>query len=201
MNNHIGKGAVRLIAVGPAHQQTAAAKILKQVLENCGYMVAEQLEDCLTRKADYVILPAETFSSCPGEIALGVLLPEEVKHLPGWAADHAREFNVCVLDYDVPSPLSEPQQEGCRFLTYSMESDNADFTVRGIRETGENELAFEVVGVGVIGRVRLQTSERKQVKAALVAASGALACGIPFAQVLETLNHVKIPEFQKENKM
>lgn len=201
MNSHVGKGAVRLIALGPAHQQTAAAKILKQVLQNCGYIVAEQLEDCFTQKPDYVILPAETFSSCPGEIALGVLLPEEAERLPEWAGDSAKEFNICVLDYDIPSPLSEPQRSGCRFLTYSMESDNADFTVRGVRETGEGELAFEIVGVGVIGRVRLCTSDDRQVKAALVAASGALACGIPFAQVLETLNHVKIQEIQNENKV
>lgn len=40
--------------------------------------------------------------------------------------------------------------------------------------------AFEIVGVGVIGRIKLRTAEPDDVKTALMGASVCLACGIPF---------------------
>lgn len=100
------------------------------------------------------------------------------------------EFATCVVEYS----LSQ-EQEFARLnntVTYSAEKDGADFTARNIRLTQENRAAFEIVGVGIIGRVRLKSGDASLVPPALAAATAAIAAGVPFAEVLEGLNGMEI---------
>jgi len=102
-------------------------------------------------------------------------------------ADSARNFALCVTNYEF---TALPALAGLNLLTYSTVSDSADITVRNIRQTPEGFTAFEMIGVGVIGRVKITGEEF--VTPALAAAAAAIACGIPFAEVLNALNNINI---------
>lgn len=102
------------------------------------------------------------------------------------------DFSVCVMNYDLPVTLDTKVLDKCRVLTYSTSSDHADFTARNAHCIQEFGCAFEIVGVGVIGRIKLRTAESDDVKTALMGASVCLACGIPFADVLTALNMLAV---------
>ena len=80
---------------------------------------------------------------------------------PG-AFPRAGKSSVCVAEY------SAAQQGGLANLTdtvtYSVDQDGADFTARNIRLTQDGHAAFEIVGVGIIGRVRLRTGDESAVQ-------------------------------------
>ena len=82
-------------------------------------------------------------------------------------------------------------------LTYSATSDTAVPARNMIRNFQEKGFAFEMVGVGVIGRELIAKRIRAGCGVDLIAASAALTCGIPFAEVLEALNHISMAYFQK----
>ncbi len=90
-----------------------------------------------------------------------------------------------MLDYDCPF---REKLTGCKLLTYSMDSDFADFTVRNLRQAPDGGSVFEIVGVGLIGRIKLLDGDRDAVKSLLALAAAALVCGVPFAGVLDVLN-------------
>ncbi len=68
------------------------------------------------------------------------------------------------MNYDLPVKLDTKKLDKCRVLTYSTSSDNADFTARNAHCIQEFGCAFEIVGVGVIGRIKLRTAEPDDVK-------------------------------------
>lgn len=106
-------------------------------------------------------------------------------------AAQADGFETCVADYDF---AAMPGIAARRPLTYAVGNDSADFTARNVRRTRDGFTAFEIVGVGVIGRVRIAGCGESGVKDALAAAAAAVACGIPFAEVLRALNGMEIME-------
>jgi hypothetical protein len=94
-------------------------------------------------------------------------------------------FSVCVMKFepDKPKPI------GFRSVfTYSTRWDGADFTARNIRTLPDETAVFEMVGIGIIGRVRLEHAREGDVEASLAAAAAAMAAGIPFAGILDALN-------------
>lgn len=96
-----------------------------------------------------------------------------------------QNFSVCVTEFlliNHPAFLKFPH-----LISYSTDRDGADFTARNIRFS-PGITAFEIVGVGIIGRVRLKTGDRNAVSVALAAAAAAIAARIPFADILEALN-------------
>ncbi len=95
---------------------------------------------------------------------------------------------VCVMDYDLAQQTDVGNAEHTRILTYSAYNDCADFTARNVHCMAEFGCAFEIVGVGVIGRIKLRTADAQDVQTALLGASVCLACGVPFAEVLASLN-------------
>lgn len=108
------------------------------------------------------------------------------------AGGQAGDFAVCVAEYGI---ADRSGRTAPALMTYSVRSDKADFTARDIRRTPEGRVAFEIVGVGVIGRVRLLTGREDWAAPALAAAAAAIAAGVPFAEVLDALNRM---EFQDE---
>jgi hypothetical protein len=103
----------------------------------------------------------------------------------------ADRFSICVANYDI---AARPELQGLQLVTFSVESDSADFTARNIHRTQDGCTAFEIVGVGVIGRVKLAGDSTKYVEAVLAAAAAAISSGIAFAEVLEALNHIEIED-------
>lgn len=93
------------------------------------------------------------------------------------------QWAVCVAERE----LSGRAAGARRLITYSLGRDDADFTARNIRETPDGRVAFEIVGIGVIGRVRLR-GDLSCVGDALAAAAAAVGAGVPFADVLTALN-------------
>jgi hypothetical protein len=95
-----------------------------------------------------------------------------------------KKWAVCVAEWE----LSKYVQGAAKRITFSLKRNDADFTARNIRITPNGNVAFEIVGFGVIGRVRLRGSDLSKVEAVLAAACAAVGCGIPFAEVLSALN-------------
>ena len=79
---------------------------------------------------------------------------------------------------------------GCRIISYSAGDDAADYTARNIRRRPDG-VDFELVGTGVIGRVRLSTPGEFSVYTALAAAACALVLGMPFDRVIEALGTMR----------
>jgi hypothetical protein len=94
------------------------------------------------------------------------------------------KWDVCVAERE----LSHRTVNAEKLITYSLTRDDADFTARNIRMTPDGNAAFEIVGFGVIGRVRLKGGGFPDVGRALAAACAAVGAGIPFAEVLTALN-------------
>jgi hypothetical protein len=161
--------AVKLIAVCDKSGYTTV--VLKNILTLCG-------------RSSYRVAPA-------GEPIGQEVQPAVLLFCDAEKVDYAERFSSCVAGYEI---AGLPELEGLHPLTYSIASDSADFTARNIRRTADGFAAFEIVGVGVIGRVKLAAGCEKSVSTALAAAAAAIACGIPFAEVLEALNHIKIEE-------
>ena len=174
-----GTGAVtnvtKLIAVGDAE----TGRVLRGVLENCGYETADSPD--FSGRPAYLVLPADQAKDLAGQVFPAVLVLER-----GGSGGCPEKFARCVMDYDRPVESAEIPAE--KLLTYSAKSDNADFTARNIRTVGDS-VVFEIVGIGIIGRVKLRDSGR--IKTCLVAASAAISCGIPFADVLSGLNQIQ----------
>lgn len=105
----------------------------------------------------------------------------------GRLSEAASGYGVCVSDLEsVPqSGLSGPGH----LVTYSVDRNDADYTAKNIRTLRDGFTAFEIVGSGIIGRVRLG-EKIPGVRCALAAASAAVAAGIPFADVLRALNDI-----------
>lgn len=94
-------------------------------------------------------------------------------------------FRACVMKFE-PDRQKPPGFQNV--VTYSIKWDCADFTARNIRQLPNGTTAFEIVGVGIIGRARLGEGRGGDVEAALAAAAAAMAAGMPFAEVLNALN-------------
>ncbi len=161
--------AAKLIAVCDKNGYTT--QVLKKIFAYCGR------GNCRVAPAGE---PAE-----PESHPAVLLLCDTVK-VPG-----AEQFPVCVAGYGI---AARPELQGLRPVTFSAESDSADFTARNIRRTQDGFTAFEIVGVGVIGRVKLAGDSKRYVEAVLAAAAAAISGGIAFAEVLEALNRIEIEE-------
>ena len=134
--------------------------------------------------------------NCSGRNTFSVLMAEEVIKRGMKAAvlltDKPESYNmpsffpICVTEF-----FPEQGKENMNFqklVTYSTEYDRADFTARNIRMLQGRMATFEIVGVGIIGRVHLCTGSRQDIKSALAAAATAITAGIPFAKILGALN-------------
>lgn len=159
-----------------------SAKKLIAVSDKKGHTISI-LRDILTFCGHENYLPAAAEDLVPEDVQRAVLLLCDARR------PSVEGFAVCVADYAFSAM---PEIAALKPLTYSTVSDSADFTARNIRKLSEGFSAFEMIGVGVIGRVRLATENSDWVGPALAAAAAAIACGIPFAEVLDALNSLKI---------
>lgn len=180
---------VRLIVftdeIASCEHSGLAMPVLGKILMDCGF--SERYR---------VILWSEWEKGCPTGTQPYALVTKQVTQ----SVAELLPFSVCVsdYDYDLQMPNGEHLPETCRLLTYSATSDNADFTARNIRNFQEKGYAFEMVGVGVIGRIQLRSGSEQAVRGSLIAASAALTCGIPFAEVLKALNEISLSYLQKQ---
>ncbi|CAB1250278.1 conserved protein of unknown function [Ruminococcaceae bacterium BL-6] len=166
--------AVRLIVM----ENPGAAAALCRILKESGYRTACSPD--FGEPPAYLVLPPSRLREVRGETVPFVLSVERE-----WPGFRTEKFARCVIDSAFSGDRRSIPAE--KLVTYSAESDSADFTARNIRKTDEG-VVFEIVGVGVIGRVRL--ADEKQIEPCLIAACAAVSCGIPFADVLGSLNRL-----------
>lgn len=155
-----------------------ALAVLQQIVAHCGlddrYLVipASQLANLTCNWTPYALV-AET-------------LPEQAEGLP--------DYRICISDY---TGREEPDENlTYHHTTFSTENDGADFVARNMRCTRNDEYAFELVGLGIIGRIHLMHGDAETLRATLTAASAALSCGISFADVVEVLNQLSVMMLQ-----
>lgn len=106
-------------------------------------------------------------------------------------------WDVCVAERELSFRAAGAE----KVITYSLTRNDADFTARNIRMTPEGNIAFEIVGFGVIGRVRLSGGSLSGVEEVLAAACAAVSAGIPFAEVLKALNGLNLMEPSADRAM
>lgn len=98
-------------------------------------------------------------------------------------------FTMCETGiFNIDDSYAAQMMEGlaCEKLTYSIRTDGCDYTAKNIKNRADG-VAFELVGNGVIGRVKLPIPGKFSVYNALGAAVTAMALGFPFVTVVEAL--------------
>lgn len=78
----------------------------------------------------------------------------------------------------------------CDVLTFGVDNNNADYTAKNIRLKADG-ISFELVGMSDIGRVACPIPGRFSVYNSLCSAVCAIACGIPFDNVVEGIAKTK----------
>lgn len=97
------------------------------------------------------------------------------------------KYNHVVLPYNIERKKNLPGSAQANVVEYSTDDDSADLVAKNITDT-DAHTSFELVGTGIIGRIKLWKSSGLTVPAAL-ALSGALLCaGIPLSDVTQGLN-------------
>lgn len=101
-----------------------------------------------------------------------------------------RLFGMCdtaVVNYDDPHWKDMVEGQPCQVVTYSALSDEATYSAKGITYRPDG-VDFQMVGFGVISRVRLKTAGRFSVYNALCAGAAAVTLGLPLNTVAGALS-------------
>jgi len=93
---------------------------------------------------------------------------------------------------NLDDPFAEQLIDGipCETITYSIDTDLSDYTAKNVQMRADG-VDFELVGKGVIGRVKLPIPGLFSVYNAMAAAACAFHCGLSFDQVITGLAHVR----------
>lgn len=159
-------------------------------------MVAEGCTFCVMEVSSHA-LDQDRVEGCTFEVAVFTNLTQDHldyhKTMDNYLAAKKKLFERCqrgVVNRD--DPWTEKLCAGleCPFTTYSAADDSAAYTARNIRQRPDG-VDFELVGTGVIGRVRLHTPGLFSVYNALAAATCALTLGMPFDEVVAALGAAK----------
>lgn len=148
--------------------------VLRQIIAHCG------LDD------RYQVVPAGELEHLSGKWMPYAWVAEDLTAQPVMA------FPIRVSDYDCGA------EEGMTYhhTTFSTETDGADFVARNVRRFQNAGYAFDLVGLGIIGRIHLISNDPQILRATLIAASAALSCGVSFADVVEVLNGISAMFFR-----
>lgn len=157
----------KIIAV--YEREGRSADILRSILGLCGR------EECFSVFSQGTLPP-----EAPPSVCLLCAQTEREALPPGRP--------VCAAEYGLVPSLDS--SDFSQIITYSMTEDGADFTVRNIRTARDGSVAFEMVGIGIIGRVRLRSEDPVDAVSALAAFAAAVGAGVPFADALEALNRI-----------
>lgn len=96
------------------------------------------------------------------------------------------EFKNIVLPYSLSKSVNIKEK---KLLSYSMDNNEADLIAKNINPQGDKTM-FELLGTGVIGRVKLSNSSGFSAELVLAVSSALIAMGIPLASVLDVVNRL-----------
>lgn len=189
---------VRLIAVlGETAEQ--ATMLLTKILRSAGFIVSTLNQEDLNQEehsckdalmtaskiCDFIILNAsllkeDILKDFNLETILVLCDAEEVN------ADFIEKFNNIILPYSFSENLSIKEKN---VLFYSINSNEADLIAKNINPQ-DDKTVFELLGTGVIGRVKLSKSSQLSVELVLAVSSTLVAMGVPLAVVLNVINQL-----------
>lgn len=184
---------VRLIAVsGKAANE--AAQLLTKILRTCNFRVSqlnsnetvwEEALKIAGNVCDFVILNTEIFDiDFPDrfvqETALIVGETETVDE------NGLKNFKNVVLPYSLYGRIKENKEN---ILFYSLDNNEADLIAKNINPQ-KDRVVFELLGTGVIGRVKLSRTSGFSVELVLAVSSALIAMGVPLASVLGVMNQL-----------
>ena len=97
---------------------------------------------------------------------------------------------ISVVNIDDPCASDMTEGTSGKVVTYSINSDYSDYTAKNIK-LRPDKVVFEMLGFGVIARIKLHIPGQFSVYNAMAAASAALAIGIPFTEVTAALSDAR----------
>lgn len=102
-------------------------------------------------------------------------------------------FSLCdfaVVNFDDEFGKRIIDNTTCRMATYSALSNESTYTAKGIQYR-PNGVDYEMVGFGLIGRIKLKTAGKFSVYNSLAAAVCAKELGMPLNEVIDALNSLE----------
>ena len=156
-------------------------------------MVAEGCAFCVMEVSSHA-LHQHRVAGCEYELGVFTNLTQDHLDYHGTMEDYMlakkQLFSICrtgIVNLD--DAWADPIRENvpCKMMTYSAQKNEADYVARNIRYRSDG-VDFELVGIGQIGRVRMQIPGRFSVYNGLCAATVCLALGMSFDRVVETLS-------------
>ena len=161
-------------------------KLLRQMADaDCRYVVMETSSHALDQ---------DRVAGCTFEVGIFTNLTQDHLDYHGTMENYLlakkRLFaisRIAVINADDPYAAQMRQGLDIPVLTFSAQDDAADYVARNIKGRPDG-VDFELLGTGVIGRVRLCTPGRFSVYNAMGVAACALAIGIPFETVIAALS-------------
>lgn len=92
-------------------------------------------------------------------------------------------FDAVIYPYNV----EKTQFKSDLLISYDNENDKADITAKNIR-TVDGTVVFELLGTGIIGRLRVKNDGEDTVNKALISAGIMLCSGIPLREVVKAVS-------------
>lgn len=184
---------VRLIAV-LGETADEATILLAKILRSTGFIVStlnqeeHNCKDALmtaSKVCDFIILNAsllkeDILEDFNLETILVLCDVEKVN------INFIEKFNNIVLPYSLGKNFSVKEKN---MLFYSVNSNEADLIAKNINPQ-DDKTVFELLGTGVIGRVKLSKSSKLSVELVLAVSSALVAMGVPLAAVLNVINQL-----------
>lgn len=184
---------VRLIAV-LGETADEATMLLTKILRSAGFIAStlnqekHSCKDALmtaSEVCDFIVLNASLLK----EDILKDFNLETILVLcdaDGVNIDFIKKFKNIVLPYSLGENLTIKEKN---MLFYSINSNEADLIAKNINQQ-EDKTVFELLGTGVIGRVKLSRSSGLSVELVLAVSSALVAMGVPLVAVLNVINQL-----------
>lgn len=159
----------------------AAAKAAEHVLESCGLHIVSRGGKISTRE-DYSVATIE-FEGLPGAQSAAAVIGCAAQ---GCEKAFLQKYNRVVFPYNKDRKKNTPVK-GAHVIEYSHDEDCADLVAKNIVEA-EKYTSFELLGTGIIGRIKLHKGSGLTVEAALALSGALLAAGISLSDVTNGLS-------------
>jgi UDP-N-acetylmuramoyl-L-alanyl-D-glutamate--2,6-diaminopimelate ligase len=101
-----------------------------------------------------------------------------------------RSAHTAVVNKDDPNSVYMTEGLGCRTVTYSAKDNSADFVAKNIVLHSDG-ITYELLGDGVLGRIKCSIPGTFTVYNTLAAAAVAITLGVPFEETVSAFKTVK----------
>lgn len=184
---------VRLIVVC-GKTANEAAILLTKILRSAGFIASFLNQEDINWKdalktaskvCDFIVLNASVIKEDISEkFNLEIILV--LCDAGGIDMEFAKKFKNIVLPYSMGEKLSAKERN---MLFYSMNNNEADLIAKNINPQ-DDKTVFELLGTGVIGRIKLSKSSGLSIELVLAVSSALVAIGVPLAAVLDVINQL-----------